>query len=49
MIRLHVDGVTSMSRNTMGVRIIDLDTDDQVGSIGRVEAEQAAQPESPSP
>jgi DNA gyrase subunit A len=49
MIRLHVDGVTSMSRNTMGVRIIDLDTDDQVGSIGRVEAEQAAQPESASP
>jgi DNA gyrase subunit A len=49
MIRLHVDGVTSQGRNTMGVRIIDLDVDDQVGSIGRVEAEQAAQPESTSP
>ena len=49
MIRLHVDGVTSQGRNTMGVRIIDLDVDDQVGSIGRVEAEQAAQPESTLP
>ena len=49
MIRLHVDDVTSQGRNTMGVRIIDLDADDQVGSIARVEAEQAAQPESASP
>ena len=49
MIRLHVDDVTSQGRNTMGVRIIDIDADDQVGSIARVEAEQAAQPESPSP
>ena len=49
MIRLHVDEVTSQGRNTMGVRIIDLDADDQVGSIARVEAEQAAQPESASP
>ena len=49
MIRLHVDDVTSQGRNTMGVRIIDIDADDQVGSIARVEAEQAAQPESASP
>ena len=49
MIRLHVDDVTSQGRNTMGVRIIDIDADDQVGSIARVEAEQAPQPESPSP
>ena len=49
MIRLHVDDVTSQGRNTMGVRIIDIDADDQVGSIGRVEAEQAVQPESASP
>jgi DNA gyrase subunit A len=49
MIRLHVDGVTSQGRNTMGVRIIDLDADDQVGSIARVEAEQAAQAETPAP
>jgi hypothetical protein len=26
----------------MGVRIIDLDADDQVGNLARVEAEQAA-------
>jgi hypothetical protein len=32
----------------MGVRIIDLDADDQVGNIARVEAEQAA-PETSSP
>jgi DNA gyrase subunit A len=49
MIRLHVDDVTSQGRNTMGVRIIDIDADDQVGSIARVEAEQAPQPESASP
>jgi len=49
MIRLHVDDVTSQGRNTMGVRIIDIDADDQVGSIARVEAEQPAPPESPSP
>ena len=49
MIRLHVDDVTSQGRNTMGVRIIDIDADDQVGSIARVEAEQPAQPESASP
>jgi len=40
MIRLHADEVTSQGRNTMGVRIIDLDADDQVGNIARVEAEQ---------
>ena len=49
MIRLHVDDVTSQGRNTMGVRIIDIDADDQVGSIARVEAEQAPQPEATSP
>jgi hypothetical protein len=35
----------------MGVRIIDLDADDQVGNIAKVEAEQASPepaPESPS-
>jgi DNA gyrase subunit A len=41
LIRMHVDGVRSQGRNTMGVRIIDLEPDDQVGSIARVEAEQA--------
>jgi DNA gyrase subunit A len=47
IIRVHADEVTSQGRNTMGVRIIDLDADDQVGNLARVEAEQAA-PEVPS-
>jgi DNA gyrase subunit A len=46
IIRLHADEVTSQGRNTMGVRIIELDPDDQVGSIARVEAEQATGAES---
>jgi len=41
IIRIHADEITSQGRNTMGVRIIDLDADDHVGSIARVEAEQA--------
>ena len=41
IIRIHADEITSQGRNTMGVRIIDLDADDLVGSIARVEAEQA--------
>ncbi len=48
MIRLHADEITSQGRNTMGVRIIDLDADDQVGNLARVEAEQAAAPETSS-
>jgi DNA gyrase subunit A len=39
VIRIHADEVSSQGRNTMGVRIIDLDADDRVGSIARVEAE----------
>jgi DNA gyrase subunit A len=46
MIRIHGDDITSQGRNTMGVRIIDLDAEDRVGSVARVEAEQAAAPES---
>ena len=42
VIRIHADEVSSQGRNTMGVRIIDLDADDRVGSIARVEAETAA-------
>src|SRR5919109_43644 len=38
--RIHAGEVSSQGRNTMGVRIIDLDADDRVGSIARVEAEQ---------
>ena len=46
MIRVHASDVTSQGRNTMGVRIIELDPDDQVGSLARVEAEQAPAPTS---
>ncbi|PYM96496.1 MAG: DNA gyrase subunit A [Candidatus Rokuibacteriota bacterium] len=42
LIRFPADTVSSQGRNTMGVRIIDLDSDDQVGSIARVEAESSA-------
>jgi DNA gyrase subunit A len=41
MIRMHADGIRSQGRNTMGVRIIDIEDDDRVGSVARVEAEQA--------
>ena len=40
IIRMPAADVSSQGRNTMGVRIIDLDADDKVGSIARVEAEQ---------
>jgi DNA gyrase subunit A len=42
VIRIHADEVSSQGRNTMGVRIIDLDADDRVGSIARVEGENPA-------
>src|SRR5919106_3896160 len=42
IIRMHALDVSSQGRNTWGVRIIDLEPDDRVGSIARVEAEQAA-------
>ncbi len=41
IIRVHAPDVSSQGRNTWGVRVIDLDPDDQVGSVARVEAEQA--------
>ena len=47
VIRVHADEVSSQGRNTMGVRIIDLDADDRVGSIARVEAESPAPAEAP--
>jgi DNA gyrase subunit A len=47
IIRFHADDVSSQGRNTMGVRIIDLDADDKVGSIARVEAESSAPAETP--
>jgi len=42
LIRMPADTVSSQGRNTMGVRIMDLDADDRVGSIARVEAESPA-------
>jgi DNA gyrase subunit A len=45
IIRMHAADVSSQGRNTWGVRVIDLDPDDQVGSVARVEAEQV-EPES---
>ena len=49
MIRVHGGEITSQGRNTMGVRIIGLDADDRVGSVARVEAEQATEsPAEPS-
>ncbi len=41
IIRIPSADVSSQGRNTWGVRIIDLESDDRVGSIARVEAEQA--------
>jgi DNA gyrase subunit A len=48
IIRVHANEVTSQGRNTMGVRIIDLDADDQVGNIACVEAEQVTPAEGSS-
>jgi DNA gyrase subunit A len=45
IIRMHAADVSSQGRNTWGVRVIDLDPDDQVGSVARVESEQV-EPES---
>jgi DNA gyrase subunit A len=42
VIRIPADEVSSQGRNTMGVRIIELDADDRVGSVARVEAESPA-------
>jgi DNA gyrase subunit A len=47
LIRIPADTVSAQGRNTMGVRIIDLDADDRVGSIARVEAEAATPAEAP--
>jgi DNA gyrase subunit A len=42
VIRFPSDEVSSQGRNTWGVRVIDLDPDDRVGSLARVEAERGA-------
>ncbi len=41
LIRFHAADVSAQGRNTWGVRIIDIEADDRVGSVARVEAEQA--------
>jgi DNA gyrase subunit A len=41
IIRFHAVDVSAQGRNTWGVRIIDLEADDRVGSVARVDAEQA--------
>ncbi len=41
LIRFHVADVSAQGRNTWGVRIIELEADDRVGSVARVEAEHA--------
>src|SRR5437667_7214224 len=42
LIRFHAADVSSQGRNTWGVRIIELDPDDHVGSVARVDAESSA-------
>src|SRR5580765_3371829 len=42
MIRFHAADVSSQGRNTWGVRIIDLEADDRVGSVARVDSESTA-------
>ncbi|PYM16384.1 MAG: DNA gyrase subunit A, partial [Candidatus Rokuibacteriota bacterium] len=41
IIRIPTRDVSSQGRNTWGVRIIDLEADDRVGSVARVDAEAA--------
>jgi DNA gyrase subunit A len=43
IIRIHAADISPQGRNTWGVRIIDLEPDDRVGSIARVEAEQTSE------
>src|SRR5437667_70862 len=47
MIRFHAADVSSQGRNTWGVRIIDLEPDDRVGSVARVDSESTAPVEAP--
>jgi DNA gyrase subunit A len=43
IIRMHAADVSAQGRNTWGVRIIELEPDDRVGSIARVDGEQGAE------
>jgi DNA gyrase subunit A len=42
IIRIHARDISTQGRNTWGVRLMDLEADDRVGSIARVEAERPA-------
>jgi len=42
LIRFPAEDVSSQGRNTWGVRVIDVEADDRVGSMARVEAERVA-------
>jgi DNA gyrase subunit A len=44
IIRQGVDGISRMSRNTQGVRLMNLRGDDTVGSLARVTEPQPEQP-----
>ena len=45
MIRIALDSVSQQSRNTQGVRIINLKKDDLVGSIAKISLEAVAEME----
>ena len=42
LIRFSSQDVSSQGRNTWGVRVIDVEADDRVGSLARVESERAS-------
>jgi DNA gyrase subunit A len=42
LIRFPAEDVSSQGRNTWGVRVIDVDADDRVVSLARVEAERSS-------
>jgi DNA gyrase subunit A len=42
LIRFSAQDVSSQGRNTWGVRVIDVEADDRVGSLARVESERAS-------
>ena len=50
MIRISVDSIRSMGRNTQGVRVINIDDDDTVvGAVKVVDKEQPEDPDAPLP
>jgi len=43
VIRMSMDGINSMGRNTQGVRLINIKEDDEVGTVSRVEKTEEAE------